>query len=194
MPGQLLSEKEIVEELQMSRTPARQALNTLAGENLISIISNKGIQISQISEKQVKEITEIRIVLEKIMIEKAVENILEKDFEMLDILQNKLNKDLDKADASAIFEAGKNIHLFISDIADNETINSLLKILRNDSHRGYVYFLRNKFERSSEEQLNHIKNIIRISHEDILYALREKDKVKALEAIARDVNIFKELI
>ena len=194
MPGQLLSEKEIVEELQMSRTPARQALNILAGENLISIISNKGIQITQISEKKVKEITEIRVILEKLIIEKAIDNITDKDMEMLDNLQEKLTNDLNKTDALAIFEAGRNIHLFISDIADDETISALLKILRNDSSRGYIYFLKNKFERSSEEQISIIKERLRKSHEDIIQALREKDKKKAVEAIARDVTIFRELI
>ena len=178
----------------MSRTPVRQALNILAGEKLISIISNKGIQITQISEKKVKEITEIRVVLERLIIEKAIENITDKDFEMLNYLQEKLNKDLDKADALAIFEAGRNIHSFISDVADNETLSSLLKTLRSDSGRGYVYFLRNKFERNSEEQINNIKDGLRKSHEDILQSLREKDKEKALAAITRDVNVFREFI
>ncbi|MEL7648707.1 MAG: GntR family transcriptional regulator [Sedimentibacter sp.] len=194
LPGQLLSEKEIVEELQMSRTPARQALNILAGENLISIISNKGIQITQISEKKVKEVTEIRVMLEKLMIEKAIDNITDKDLEMLDCLHEKLKNDLNRTDALAIFEAGKNIHQFIADIADDETLNTIIKILRNDSSRGYIYFLKNKFQRSSQEQIRIIKDSLRTSHEDILHALREKNKEKAVEAIARDVTIFKELI
>jgi DNA-binding GntR family transcriptional regulator len=194
LPGQLLSEKEIVEELQMSRTPARQALNILAGENLISIISNKGIQITQISEKKFKEITEIRVILEKLMIEKAIDNINNKDLEMLDYLHEKLKNDLNKANASAIFEAGRNIHSFISDIADDETLSTIISTLRNDSSRGYIYFLKNKFERSSEEQIRIIKENLRKSHEEILHALREKDKRKAVESIARDVTLLKELI
>ena len=128
------------------------------------------------------------------MIEKAIDNITDKDMEMLDNLQEKLTNDLNKTDALAIFEAGRNIHLFISDIADDETISALLKILRNDSSRGYIYFLKNKFERSSEEQISIIKERLRKSHEDIIQALREKDKKKAVEAIARDVTIFRELI
>lgn len=189
-----MSEKEIVEELNMSRTPVRQALNMLAGENLVRIISNKGIQVTQVSEKKVKEVRELRIILEKLIIEKAVENISDKDFKILDSLQQKLIEDLEKADAMGVFKAGNSIHLFISEVAENETLTNLLRILRNDSSRGYIHFLKNKFERGSEEQKQIMKDSLRKSHEEILQALREKDKTKALAAIERDVNVFNKFI
>lgn len=193
-PGQLLSEKEIVDELNMSRTPVRQALNMLAGENLIRIISNKGIQISHISEKKVKEVRELRIILEKLIIEKAVDNISEKDYEVLDSLNQKLYEDLEKSDPLGIFKAGNSIHLFISEIADNETLTNMLKILRNDSSRGYMYYLKNKLERGNEEQKKIIKEKLRESHEDILQALRERDKEKARAAIDRDLHVLSDYI
>lgn len=86
-PGQLLSEKEIVGELKMSRTPVRQAFNRLAGENLVTIILKKGILISHVSETKMKEISEIRTLLEKLIMEKAINNITEKDFVTLRKLQ-----------------------------------------------------------------------------------------------------------
>jgi len=193
-PGQLLSEKEIVDELNMSRTPVRQALNMLAGESLIRIISNKGIQISNISEKKVKEVRELRIILEKLIIEKAVDNISEKDFEVLDNLHQKLYEDLERSDPLGIFKAGNSIHLFISEIADNETLTNMLKILRNDSSRGYMYYLKNKLERGNDEQKRVIKEKLRESHEDILHALRERDKEKARAAIDRDLNVLSDYI
>lgn len=193
-PGQLLFEKEIVDELNMSRTPVRQALNKLAGENLITIISNKGIQVSQISEKKVREVKELRIILERLIIQKAIENISVKDFDVLDTLHERLIMDLEKTDALGVFKAGNDIHLFISEVADNETLMDMLKILRNESSRGYIYYLKNRFERDSEEQKQRIKDSMRESHEAILEALREKKINKALVAIDRDVNIFNEFI
>jgi len=172
----------------------RQALNTLAGENLLTIISNKGIQVTQVSEKKIKDVRELRIILEKMIIEKAVENISEKDYYILDELQKKLAEDVEKEDAIDVFKAGNNIHLFISEIADNETLTNLLRILRNDSSRGYIFFLRNKFERGSDEQRRKIKDSLRESHEAILQALREKSKEKALIAIEHDINVFNEFI
>ena len=41
-PGQLIFEKEIVDELGVSRTPVREALNILNGEGLLHIIPKKG--------------------------------------------------------------------------------------------------------------------------------------------------------
>lgn len=189
-----MSEKEIVEELNMSRTPVRQALDRLAGEKLITIISKKGIQISQISEKKVREVKELRIILERLIIQKAIENITEKDFDVLDSLHERLIMDLERTDALAVFKAGNDIHLFISEVADNETLTNMLKILRNESSRGYIYYLKSRFERDSEEQKQRIRNRMRESHEAILEALREKNINKATIAIDRDVNIFNEFI
>ncbi len=72
LPGQFLSEKEIVDELGLSRTPVREALGRLEGEKKIKKIANKGIMVEEISLLKLKKIYEIRLVLESYAIKEAL--------------------------------------------------------------------------------------------------------------------------
>ena len=55
-----LKEKNIGEELGVSRTPVREALRQLELEGLVTIIPNKGAYVVGISKKDIQDIYEIR--------------------------------------------------------------------------------------------------------------------------------------
>lgn len=59
-----LKEKTIGEELGVSRTPVREALRQLELEGLVTIIPNKGAYVVGISQKDIRDIYEIRTRLE----------------------------------------------------------------------------------------------------------------------------------
>ena len=48
-PGDFLIEKELAKELKVSRTPIREALKTLAGENLVTIRPHTPTRVSDIN-------------------------------------------------------------------------------------------------------------------------------------------------
>lgn len=55
IPGKLVSEKEISEKLQVSRTPVREAFIRLSNEALVNIIPQKGTFVSKIDLSRVQE-------------------------------------------------------------------------------------------------------------------------------------------
>ena len=63
-PGQPLNEKEIIQELQISRTPFREAINALNEENLVQIFPNRGIFVRELTLRDVSDGFEIRLLLE----------------------------------------------------------------------------------------------------------------------------------
>ena len=73
-PGQLLREKEICKQLQISRTPVREALLKLADERLIVILDRSGTYVSRINIKDVQESQFIRESLETATVRYAVKN------------------------------------------------------------------------------------------------------------------------
>ena len=75
MPGDELKEKNIGDELGVSRTPVREALRQLELEGLISIIPNKGAFVEGVSLDDVRDIYEIRALLEGLCAKWAVDNI-----------------------------------------------------------------------------------------------------------------------
>jgi GntR family transcriptional regulator, rspAB operon transcriptional repressor len=64
LPGQSLNEKEIADELKVSRTPLREALNRLSQENLLTRIPYCGYAVPLITEDDIRELCESRIILE----------------------------------------------------------------------------------------------------------------------------------
>ncbi len=67
-PGTFMSEKEIAEELQVSRTPVREAFIKLSREGLINIYPQKGTYVSKINLTQASEERFLRESLESAVI------------------------------------------------------------------------------------------------------------------------------
>ena len=63
-PGQKLSERELCESLDVSRSCVREALQHLQAEGLITLIPHRGPAVSTISRVEVRDIYEVRASLE----------------------------------------------------------------------------------------------------------------------------------
>ena len=59
LPGEVLSENGLSKELEMSRTPIRDALHRLDSEGFMVTLKNRGILVKDISYKELFEITEL---------------------------------------------------------------------------------------------------------------------------------------
>jgi len=64
-PGSALNEKELAAKLGVSRTPVREALLRLRLEGLVWVVPRGGIFVAETSIRQIREITEVRLVLEE---------------------------------------------------------------------------------------------------------------------------------
>jgi DNA-binding GntR family transcriptional regulator len=64
-PGQAISEVELAEALQLSRTPIREVLAKLREEHLVEVFPQVGTNISKIKPQLIKEATFMRYTLEK---------------------------------------------------------------------------------------------------------------------------------
>lgn len=69
LPGTRLIEREICEALGISRASAREVLRQLESERLVVIEPRKGPRVAILSAKQAKEIYELRLILERRIVE-----------------------------------------------------------------------------------------------------------------------------
>ncbi|SDF33720.1 GntR family transcriptional regulator [Sporolituus thermophilus] len=70
-PGQSLSEQDIADQLNVSRTPVREAFIKLAQENLLDILPQKGTYVSLIDIDHVEESKFVRETLEREVVQQA---------------------------------------------------------------------------------------------------------------------------
>ncbi|MCM3785111.1 GntR family transcriptional regulator [Neobacillus mesonae] len=97
-PGTKISEKEIADELSVSRTPVREAFMKLAEEELLDIIPQSGTIVSRINLAHVEEGRFIREKLEKEIVELCCEHFpeefkfkIEANIAMQDVCADKKN-------------------------------------------------------------------------------------------------------
>lgn len=82
-PGKKINEEHIAKEIQVSRTPIREALCRLENEGIVTIIPRRGAFVSDLTENNVREILLIREVLEGLVVRLAVENMDAKTLQKL---------------------------------------------------------------------------------------------------------------
>ncbi|MFV0392861.1 MAG: GntR family transcriptional regulator, partial [Coprobacillaceae bacterium] len=73
--GQKLNEVALAKELNISRTPIREALKQLELEGLVKSIPNKGVYVLGFSPRDIDDMLEIRFALEGIAIQLAIERL-----------------------------------------------------------------------------------------------------------------------
>ena len=83
-PGTKLDQANLAEELNVSRSPVREALRTLEAEGLITGIPNRGAVVTQRSLDELRELYYTRSLIEGIAIERAVPHLEDTTLEKLD--------------------------------------------------------------------------------------------------------------
>ena len=76
-PGERLMEIHLADKLGVSRTPIREAIRKLELEGLVTMIPRRGAEVAQITEKNLRDVLEVRRALDALAVELACERITE---------------------------------------------------------------------------------------------------------------------
>jgi DNA-binding GntR family transcriptional regulator len=114
-PGEWLRQESLAEELDVSQTTIRDALNQLIGEGLAVRIPYKGVRVVALSSSDLEDIYEIRAVLEGLAAQIAAKHISQGDLqEMKELLPDTI-VDEDPQSVPRAREANRRFHeIFIS--------------------------------------------------------------------------------
>ncbi|MGL4635814.1 MAG: GntR family transcriptional regulator [Beijerinckiaceae bacterium] len=92
-PGTELSQVVLAERFGVSRIPIRDALRVLAGEGLVELIANRGAKAINLSAREVREIFDLRILLECDCLRRAVPAITPVALQEIDRVRRKSDLD-----------------------------------------------------------------------------------------------------
>lgn len=108
--NQIYSESKLAREINISRTPVRDAVHRLYQEGLIDIIPNKGFMLHTMTEKDVMEIYEIRSAIESYCVRQLAADCKSKSVQEL---TEELKRSLEKQ--QAIYEGERNVEQFATE-------------------------------------------------------------------------------
>lgn len=178
-PGSRIMEESLAEEISMSRTPVREAINQLAAEGLIENVPRKGIFFTLVSKDETKDLLDLRMILESFAVKKCVEKINQQTIQILEKNIEEFKLALKMQDYKKCNELDSIFHREIANISGNK---KLIKFLREVED--FMLIARTIEKKSSPE----IKNELTISdHIEILDAIKNKDMEKAANSIEKNI-------
>ena len=109
-PGERLMEIQLANKLGVSRTPIREAIRKLELEGLVLMIPRKGAEVAQITEKNMRDVLEVRKALEELAVQLACEKITDEEIEEMKKAAEEFKMILKGKDITEIAEADDVFH------------------------------------------------------------------------------------
>ncbi|MGN0204397.1 MAG: GntR family transcriptional regulator [Coprococcus sp.] len=178
-PGERLMEIALANKLGVSRTPIREAIRKLELEGLVIMIPRKGAEVARITEKDLRDVLEVRTSLEKLAIELACDRITDEEIADLEENCQAFADSLGSDELTTMAEKDVAFH----DVIFRATKNArLIQILNNLREQMYRYRL---------EYLKDIEARPRLveEHKKILDAVIRRDKENAVKLIEEHIYI-----
>lgn len=136
-PGAKLNERELAEQLQVSRTPLREAIRMLAAEGLVDLLPNRGAVAALLSPEDVAHTFELIAGLEGQAGELAAARITDAELAEIRALHHEMRAAHIRRDLSTYYRLNAQIHRLLNAAARNpvltrtwETVNARLQALR----------------------------------------------------------------
>lgn len=118
-PGAKLNERELSEQLRVSRTPLREAIKLLAAEGLVDLLPNRGAVAVKLTEADVLNTFELLGMLEGMSGELAAQRITEPELAELRALHYEMLACFSRRDLSGYYRLNARIHAGINEAAKN---------------------------------------------------------------------------
>ncbi len=176
-PGASLSEKEIADELGISRTPVREALLRLRIEDLVRIVPRGGIFVAEATLRRVREVTSMRLVLEEYLAHMVVERRSEEWLRKFEGWLTSCQKNWDSLTPREWMREDGEFHSLLEQAAGNEVLANHLGLLRRQA----VLF----WGQTTDGKAS-LYPIIR-DFEEVLLAVRQNDTAKCVQVLHRHV-------
>lgn len=164
-PGEHIKINDVVAELDVSRTPVREALKRLEAENLVEIIHNVGAKVRKMDLDEMEQLVLIRQELEPLATKMAAEHMDEATLGRLNELLDRMDLLRESRNINEYTLVNREFHMVIYRASQAKILSDLIEDLWTRSERSMMIFalFPERLERSNQE------------HRKLVKALGEKD-------------------
>jgi DNA-binding GntR family transcriptional regulator len=164
-PGQRLNERQLCEQLGISRTPLREAIKLLATEGLVDLLPNRGAVVSAVDPDRIAEALVVMGALEALAGECACTQASDETIAAIRTLHDEMLAMHAKGDLAGYFRYNQLIHMSIVEASRNPVLaNTYRQLNANVKRARYMANLsRERWDAAVAE------------HEQIIRALERRD-------------------
>ena len=120
--GEWINETELCQQLQISRTPLREALKVLAAEGLVELVPRRGAHVAQLSVREIVDLFEALAGVEGLAAEMAALRMSASDLEKLHQLQRRIEQRHKAKDRLEYFHDNQELHESIVRFSGNSVL------------------------------------------------------------------------
>lgn len=133
--GMALRQDFLAEHYAVSRIPVREALFQLEAEGLVHIEPHKGAVVTEISNREVRDVFELRALLEPRLLHSAVAAMTDADFERLEAMESEFERAMKAGDVARWGVLNAEFHLALYRPAELPRTNQIVAGLLQTSDR-----------------------------------------------------------
>lgn len=172
-PGARLNEVELARQLEVSRTPLREAMNRLASEGLLVTGPGRGFSARKLDVQEVFDLYETRLALEAAIAEIACERADEEALAAVDAFLDESAREHEGAEVDRLVDLDEGFHDRIAALAGNAEMRRMLANLNARIH--FFRWVDMRGRRGTTQQ----------EHRALLVAIRARDR-NAARAVMRN--------
>ncbi|MFN3376474.1 MAG: GntR family transcriptional regulator [Burkholderiaceae bacterium] len=139
-PGSWIDELKIAEEFGISRTPLREALKVLAAEGLVTMKVRRGAYVTEMSEKDLRDVYHLLSLLESDAAGVVAERATPAQRQQLAALHEELRAAV--GERNRFFEVNERFHMALLEMADNrwrsQMVADLRKVMKLNRHNSLL--------------------------------------------------------
>ncbi|WP_449598816.1 GntR family transcriptional regulator [Niallia sp. Marseille-Q9988] len=134
-PDEIIREEQLASNLEISRTPLREAIQRLEMEDFLVRQTNGRLKVAPANRKEMEEIFLIRSMLEGTITRHAAMRATDKDIRILNSIQNKIKYSFQEGASQDFVSYGFEFHDYLGEISQLKTFEKTLEKLRDHSLR-----------------------------------------------------------
>ncbi len=178
----MINETALQDELQLGRTPIREALKQLSLEKLVTIVPRRGMFVTDIKITDLQRLFEVRIVLEGLAVQLAIQHGTAAQWqEMQQVLDDLPTEGVTTVNKNAhLITLDEKCHQLIYEATRNEFLQDTLTTMYALSLRLWYFFL---------SKIGDMEGAV-MEHQHILDALQSGDSEKAVRLMEKHIRTF----
>jgi DNA-binding GntR family transcriptional regulator len=131
--GLIYSAPALAERLGVSATPVREAMLDLVKDGFVEVVRNKGFRVLEISESELDQISQIRLLLEVPSAAQAAAVLTQPKFELLATLAEEITVAASRGDLIRYLDADRRFHVELISALGNPRLTELVDRLRRQT-------------------------------------------------------------